>query len=165
MPAKKRTTLKIDPASSEWIGLRLIVLSNRYMNSLYSEIGRVHDLQRTEIAVIACLSLTDARTADGIVRYTGRPKNSVSRAVMKLEEAGLLKRSAHPKDGRSADLALTAQGRHVFKLLKRRFADHDAQLIANLNEHERREFTRLLSLISDPPMNWERAQSSPRRSA
>ena len=153
MPAKRRPTLKFDPASSAWIGLRLSVVSNRYMNALYAEIERQQNLLRDDVAVIACLSITTATTAQEIVRYTGRPKNSISRAVTGLEEAGLLRRSTHPDDSRAASLALTASGRRAFKQISRHSAEHDARLIANLNEDERRAFARLLNIISDPALS------------
>jgi DNA-binding MarR family transcriptional regulator len=112
-------------------------------------------LQRDDVAVIVCLSITSATTAAEIVRYTGRPKNSISRSVMGLEEAGLLTRSSHPEDGRAAGLALTAQGRRIFKQISGRFAEHDKRLIAGMNEHERREFTRLLNIVSDSSASWD----------
>src|SRR5476649_301275 len=129
MPVERRATLKFDPASSVWIGLRLVVISNRYVTSLYSQIDDQLGLQRDDVAVLACLSITDATTAQEIVRYTGRPKNSISRAVTGLEAAGLLNRSTDPVDGRAATLALTAKGREAIRQIGQRTAEHDARLI------------------------------------
>jgi|SRR5471032_2855192 len=149
MPVERRATLKFDPASSVWIGLRLVVISNRYVTSLYSQIDDQLGLQRDDVAVLACLSITDATTAQEIVRYTGRPKNSVSRAVTGLEASGFLSRAIHPHDGRAATLAVTAKGRRAVKLIGSRAAEHDGRMMADLNEHERQELTRLLNIIGD----------------
>src|SRR5260370_17925166 len=111
MPATKRATRRFDPQSTDWIGLRLAVLSNRYVGSLYPEIVRSQELQRDDVAVLICLSITDATTAQDIVRYTGRPKNSISRSVAGLEKRGLLSRTAHPQAGRAPSLAFTAPAR------------------------------------------------------
>ena len=155
MPAMTRTTLKFDPASLRWIGLRFTVVSNRYIYPLYAEIEKGYGLQRHDLSVIVCLSITNATTAQEIVRYTGNLKNSISRAVTNLERAGLLSRSTHPDDGRAASLALTAQGKKVFKQISGRFADRDAKMIARLNDDERREFTRLFNIISDSSVGWD----------
>ena len=150
MSSKKPTALKFDPQSLDWIGLRLVVVANRYVNSLYPEIERHHGLQRDVVALLVCLSITKAATAQEVVRYTGRPKNSISRAVNGLEQAGLLSRSTHPLDGRAASLALTAKGRRTATLIGERAAEHDARMLAKLNQEDRREFTRLLNIMSDP---------------
>src|SRR5216684_5190373 len=125
MISKKRTTLKFDPASPAWIGLRVTVASNRYIYPLYAELERKHKLLRDDVAVISCLSITSATTAQEIVRYTGRPKNSISRAVAKLEAENVLRRKAHLRDGRASTLYLTPRGKKVFARIKDFFAERD----------------------------------------
>jgi DNA-binding MarR family transcriptional regulator len=154
MSLKKRTTLKFDPASSAWIGLRVTVVSNRYVYPLYAELERKHKLLRDDVAVISCLSITSATTAQEIVRYTGRPKNSISRAVAKLEAEGRLCRKAHLRDGRASTLHLTRRGKRLFAQIKDFFAERDQRLIEVLSEKEKNEFNRLLTKISEASSNW-----------
>ena len=110
----KPTALRFDPASLAWIGLRLTVLSSRYMAPINAELERKRGLSRDDVTVTLCLSITNAGSAQEIVRYTGRPKNSVSRAVTSLEARGFLRRSTDAADRRSSRLVLTARGRRLF---------------------------------------------------
>jgi DNA-binding MarR family transcriptional regulator len=154
MISKKRTTLKFDPLSSAWIGLRVTVVSNRYLYPLNAEIERKHKLLRDDVAVISCLSITSATTAQEIVRYTGRPKNSISRAVAKLEAEGILRRAAHMRDGRASTLTLTPRGKKLFSQIKHFFDERDQQLVEVLSEKEKKEFNRLLTKISEASADW-----------
>ncbi len=154
MISRKRTTLKFDPLSSAWIGLRVTVVSNRYIYPLYAELERKHQLLRDDAAVISCLSITSATTAQEIVRYTGRPKNSISRAVTKLEAEGVLRRKAHLRDGRASTLYLTPRGKKVFARIKDFFAERDQRLVKVLSEKEKHEFNRLLTKISEASADW-----------
>src|SRR5216684_3563661 len=155
MISKKRTTLKFDPASPAWIGLRVTVVSNRYIYPLYAEIERKHKLLRDDVAVIICLSITSATTAQEIVRYTGRPKNSISRAVAKLEAEGVLRRNSDPRDGRVSTLSLTTRGKRLFDQIKGYFAARDKRLLEGLSEKEKHEFNRLLNKISEASAEWK----------
>lgn len=146
--------LRFDPQSPSWIGLRLMVVANRYLQPLYAELERRHGLLRDDAAVIACLSITNAATAQQIARYTGRPKNSISRSVTTLEGRELLIRSAHPEDGRAANLALTPAGRRVFNDIRNDFSERDARLLDGLTKEEQRLFSRLLTTISEASADW-----------
>jgi DNA-binding MarR family transcriptional regulator len=154
MISRKRTTLRFDPSSSAWIGLRVTVVSNRYVYPLYAELERKHKLLRDDVAVINCLTITSATTAQEIVRYTGRPKNSISRAVAKLEAQGVLLRKAHLRDGRASTLHLTSRGKKLFAQIEHFFAELDQRLIEVLSEKEKKEFNRLLNKISEASADW-----------
>ena len=151
---RKRTTLKFDPESSAWIGLRVTVVSNRYLYPLNAELERKYKLLRDDAAVIICLSITGSTTAQEIARYTGRPKNSISRAVAKLEAENVLRRKAHLRDGRASALDLTRRGKKLFAQIKHFFAERDQRLIEVLSEKERNEFNRLLTKISEASADW-----------
>jgi len=157
--AKRGSSLRFDADSIQWIGLRLAVISNRYNASLYAEVDRELQLQRDDVAVLACLEITAATTAQEIVRYTGRPKNSVSRAVTGLEAKGFLTRSTHPNDGRAATLSLTAVGQKTVSQIRQCTAEHDARLMAKLCERDQRALTRLLNLLADSSQSLEGDQT------
>jgi DNA-binding MarR family transcriptional regulator len=128
--------------------------SNRYLYQLYVELERRHKLLRDDVAVINCLSITSATTAQEIVRYTGRPKNSISRAVAELEAEGILRRAAHLRDGRASTLHLTPRGKKLFSQIKHFFDERDQRLIEVLSEQEKNEFSRLLTKISEGCADW-----------
>jgi DNA-binding MarR family transcriptional regulator len=154
MISKNRTTLKFDPDSAAWIGLRVTVVSNRYIYPLYAGLERKHKLLRDDAAVISCLSITSATTAQEIVRYTGRPKNSISRAVAKLEGEGMIRRNSDPRDGRVSALSLTSRGKRLFDQIKGYFAERDKRLLEVLSENEKRQFNRLLNKIAESSADW-----------
>lgn len=149
MAEKEQPTLKFDPRSPVWIGLRLSVASKRYDGPIYVEIAREHGLQGYEVAVVVCLSITNASTAQQLIHYTGSPRNSISRAVSALEKRGVVRRSVHPQDGRAASLDLTVEGHQIFQKISRLYAERDARALGRLTVAEQREFTRLLNVFSD----------------
>ena len=151
---RKPTTLRFDPQSSAWIGLRVTVVSNRYLYPLNAELESKYNLLRDDVAVMSCLSITSATTAQQIVRYTGRPKNSISRAVAKLEAEGILRRKAHLRDGRASALHITERGKKLFAQIKHFFAERDRRLMEVLSGKERAEFNRLFTKISEASADW-----------
>jgi DNA-binding MarR family transcriptional regulator len=154
MPGNVRPSLKFDPATLDWIGLRLNVLSSRYIGPLNAALERTGGLSRDDVTVMIGLAITNATTAQEIVRYTGRPKNSVSRAVANLADRGLLDRHADARDGRASRLTLTAQGKRMFRQVAAFLTKRDELMLAPLSEKERHEFNRLLNKISSPSADW-----------
>jgi DNA-binding MarR family transcriptional regulator len=152
--SKRQSALRFDPDSLEWIGLRLTVVSSRYMAPINTALEREQGLSRDDVTVTVCLSITNATSAQEIVRYTGRPKNSVSRAVAILEERGFLRRYTDARDRRSAKLSLTPRGRRLVDHIADRFVQRDSLMLHPLSEQERRSFNRLLNKISTPSADW-----------
>jgi DNA-binding MarR family transcriptional regulator len=133
---------------SEWIGLRLLQITNRYLAPVHATIEDRYGLTRDDVAVIVHLSSGSA-TAQEIVRHTGRPKNSMSRSVVSLEQRGFIRRRPHPQDGRAAVLELTAKGRKLPAVLADAFGAADNRLLEGLTDRERAAFVRLVVKMSD----------------
>jgi len=150
----QRPALRFDPNSLAWVGLRLTVLTSRYLGPVTAFLERDQDLSRDDVTVTICLSITNAASAQEIVRYTGRPKNSVSRAVVNLEERGLLRRHTDTSDRRSSMLSLTARGRRLFDRITAGFRERDSLMLGPLSPQERRDFNRLLNKIVTPSAHW-----------
>lgn len=155
--ATQRAALRFNPDSLAWIGLRLTVLSSRYMGPVNAVLELNQGLSRDDVTVTLCLSITNATSAQDIVRYTGRPKNSVSRAVTSLEERGFLRRHRDVSDRRSAKLSLTARGRRLFDDIAACFVRRDSLMLHPLSERERHDFNRLLNKISAPSAGWAKS--------
>jgi DNA-binding MarR family transcriptional regulator len=153
---KQRSALRFDPGSLAWIGLRLTVVSSRYMRPINAVLEQNRGLSRDDVTVTICLSITHATSAQEIVRYTGRPKNSVSRAVASLEQRGFLRRYSDASDRRSSRLSLTPRGRRLFGHIAVCFAQRDSLMLSPLSERERHDFNRLLNKISVPSADWPR---------
>lgn len=152
--SKRQSALRFDPNSLQWIGLRLTVVSSRYMGPINAELEQAQGLSRDDVTVTICLSITNATSAQEIVRYTGRPKNSVSRAVTSLEERGFLRRYTDASDRRSSKLSLTPRGRKLADQIAARFVQRDNLLLRPLSEQERRSFIRLLNKLSARSADW-----------
>ena len=152
--AATRPALRFDRNSLAWIGLRLTVLSSRYMAPISAMLEQDQGLSRDDVTVTICLSITNATSAQEIVRYTGRPKNSVSRAVASLEERGFLLRHADANDRRSSTLSLTARGHRLSDRIAACFVERDSLMLGPLSEQERRDFNRLLNKVATPSVSW-----------
>ncbi len=63
---------------------------------------------------VALLSLAARSTFRELADYAWLDRGDLSRALRKLEADGLVRRTAHPEDRRSAYLALTPKGRRVY---------------------------------------------------
>ena len=134
---------------NEWISLRLLALSNRYLAPVHARIEDRHGLSRDDVAVLVHLAASGTATAQEIVRHTGRPKNSMSRSVVSLEQRGIVLRRPHPTDGRAAVLQLTAKGRKLCEVLAEAFGEADERLLHSLDKDERESFVRSLIKMSN----------------
>jgi MarR family transcriptional regulator, temperature-dependent positive regulator of motility len=111
-------------------------------------------LQRPEFATMFCTVHLDDASASDVVALTGIPKNSVSRAVAKLMEEGMLKREPHELDGRKSVLRLTKKGRKVYDELLPKFVARQERMLAVLSAPELKEFDRLLNKLVERDDDW-----------
>jgi len=101
-----------------------------------------HELSLTESAVLARLGRHGPATTAELARAEGMRPQSMSAAIVALEERGLVERKPHPSDGRQMNIALTDKGaavRSSTKDLKRAWL---AQAIARLEDEERQILAR-----------------------
>jgi DNA-binding MarR family transcriptional regulator len=68
-------------------------------------------LTADEFAIYSVLTSTDAMTPSELARWMAAPLTSMSSYVKRFESRGHITRVAHPDDGRSHRLQLTAAGR------------------------------------------------------
>jgi DNA-binding MarR family transcriptional regulator len=164
-PAKLRTTphaaiAATDPArvmldeTAIRIGYRISYLANFYSGPIYRALEADEGLTRSDFIVVVCLAHCGSLTAQDISNMTGRPKNSLSRAVHKLVARGLITRVAAPADPRQAQLDLTATGREAFDRIMPRFVTREAAMMSPLTTAEQREFDRLLGKLVHRADGW-----------
>jgi DNA-binding MarR family transcriptional regulator len=85
-------------------------------------------------------------------------RSTMAEVVARLTARGLIRGERNAQDGRRKTLALTLRGEHALQQLIPRTHAMTARLVASLNDRERRELLRLLTLVvrsSEPPMNGE----------
>lgn len=68
-------------------------------------------LTADEFAIYSVLTTTDAMTPSELARWMAAPLTSMSSYIKRFEGRGHITRVAHPDDGRSYQLQLTAAGR------------------------------------------------------
>lgn len=73
-----------------------------------------HGLNIAQWRAVALLSLAKRSTFRELAEYAWLDRGDLSRALRQLESRGLVRRTPHPEDRRSAHLALTAAGRRVY---------------------------------------------------
>ena len=130
---------------------RISYLANRLVLPVYEEIKQVHGLSRGEYLLLFCLSHTRELTAQDVAEITGRPRNSISRAVHRMLEEGYLTRSPDPSDGRQALLRITGKGREVNDKILPRFRQQEERILNNLNPDERTVLATLLTKLVHGP--------------
>ena len=126
---------------------RISFLANFLVLPVYDEIKREHDLSRGEYLLLFCLSSLAELTAQDVADMTGRPRNSISRAVHRMLRDGYLTRSPDPEDGRQALLRITPKGQKLHKKIVPKFAERQGALLDALTGDERRQLDQLLNKL------------------
>ena len=126
---------------------RFNYLGLRYNTPLYGWVEERFGLSRAEFVVIYSLMLMDGVTASEIAASTAFPKNTLSRAVNRIAELGLIARSEGENDRRQQNLVLTAGGRAVLDEALPRFVALEAEMLAPLSLVERETLSALMAKV------------------
>ena len=146
-----RSLLEQNPILDLW---RISFIANFYNESFYKMVEESEGISRSEFLVLFCLNSRHGITAREICLATGRPRNSVSRAVARLRKLSLLTYSISEDDKRRKILQETEQGRSLLNRALPKAIDRMNKLMEPLDEEETSELNRLLTkLISNVP-NW-----------
>lgn len=127
---------------------RLSVVSNTVSQGIAHIYQQDHDLTVIEWRIIAVLGRYPSLTASEIVERTVMDKVSVSRAVNRLLERGLLKRTTHGSDRRYRNLELTDRlGKKTFESIVPRARNYEQALLSGLNASEIQTLVDLLDRL------------------
>lgn len=133
---------------------RINYLANFFTGSVYRDVAERFGVARSEFVVLFCLRRLGALTAQDVCQITGRPKNSVSRAVNALLARGLVARRTDPQDARRATLTLTRQGTEMHDAAIPLFQQREAAMLAPLSATERRTLDALLARLVLRDDDW-----------
>ncbi|MCX7374955.1 MAG: MarR family transcriptional regulator [Alphaproteobacteria bacterium] len=136
------------------LGYRLSWLANFYSGPIYRRLQMLHGLTRHEFLVLFCLAHVPGIAAAEICAATGRPKNSISRAVGRLLRDRRIVRHADPSDGRAIILDLTPQGRSFHDAMMQELSAREAKMLAPLTTAEREQLDRLLGKLVHRDDDW-----------
>lgn len=137
-----------------WLAFRLNYLALRYNTPLYSWISRTRGLSRVEYVVIYSLGLADGSQARDIAETSGFPRNTLSRAIARLETLGLIRREHLPSGGRNQPLRLSGDGWRLFQDTVPVFALFEQMMIETLSEKERETLGHLLAKVVMASEGW-----------
>jgi DNA-binding MarR family transcriptional regulator len=126
---------------------RLNYLALRYNSVCYDWVQQTEGLSRIEYVVIYSLGLCEGGQARDIAQSSGFPKNSLSRAISRLEKLGLVTRRRDPNDGRSQALYLTKEGGALFRRTLPAFELREKDMLNGLSEDELRSLSHLLAKV------------------
>ncbi len=146
-----------------WLSFRLNYLALRYNTPLYDWVQRTHGLGRVEYVAIYSLALSDGAQARDIAETSGFPKNTLSRAIARLEELGLIVREHLPGGGRNQSLRLTPRGRALVDETLPAFERFEHLMLSALDPDERRTLSDLLARIVRAGDDWPQALTDPER--
>lgn len=116
---------------------RLSVMADRVSRSLSHVYARRFGLSIPEWRIVANLGRMGALGAGDLAARSSLDKPKLTRALQRLEARGLVERTAVDADRRRAVLALTADGRRIFRAIGPVALAWEAELLAVLSERER----------------------------
>ena len=116
---------------------RITLWANFFAGPIFLEIEVQFGLLRDEFNILACLHDFGPLAAKHVCALTGRPKNSVSRAVSRLIRRGLIGSRSDLRDRRQNVLRIEAEGRDLYGRILPRFVAREAAMLAPLSEGER----------------------------
>ena len=132
---------------------RLSFVANSYTGPAYAALQAETGLGRAEFVAMFCLSQREGLMARDVVRLSGLPKNSISRAVIGLTERGFVAVVAG-EDRRAKPLRLTARGAALLDAWVPRFEARQEAMLAPLSAAEREQLRTLLRRLADGMPGW-----------
>jgi DNA-binding MarR family transcriptional regulator len=146
-----------------WLAFRLNYLALRYNTPLYDWVQRTYGLSRVEYVVIYSLALSEGGQARDISETSGFPKNTLSRAVARLEDLGLIVRENLPGGGRNQPLSLSGAGWQLFEETLPAFERFEKMMLSALTEPEQQTLADLLAKIVRAGDDWPDTLNDPAR--
>ncbi len=134
---------------------RLNYLALLYNTPLYGWISEQYRLKRPEYVVLYSLALADGGSARDISRTSGFPKNTLSRAINRLEDMGLIRaRKKVPGGGRRQALHLSDEGWALFEETRPAFEVQEKRMLKALSQGERQMLFELMSKVVMDAHEW-----------
>lgn len=126
---------------------RFNYLSLRYNTPLYGWVEEHFDLTRAQFVILYSLGLFEGVTASEIAASTAFPKNTLSRAVNRIEKLGLIARSEAESDRRQQNLTLTPAGQAILDEAVPRFMALEEEMLSPLSLVERETLSVLMAKV------------------
>lgn len=134
---------------------RMNYMALLYNVPLYGWIKRDYGLSRPEYVVLYSLAITGGGSSRDISLTSGFPKNTLSRAISRLETLGLIQRGdPEPGAGRLQPLNLTDKGWALYTETLPAFEAQEIRMLDVLEDDERDTLFRLMSKVVRGSAGW-----------
>jgi len=134
---------------------RINYLALLYNTPLYDWIQNDYGLLRPEYVVLYSLALVEGGSARDISHTSGFPKNTLSRAIKRLELMGLIEaRNKVPGSGRRQPLRLSAKGWSIIDETRPVFEAQENRMLEALSDGERQILSELMSKVVIAAQDW-----------
>lgn len=134
---------------SEFLPYKLSVLSSRVTKMLSKVYGKDHGLSTPEWRVLVHVARREKMSVREIHDSVYLEKPSVSRAVSKLEKAGLLAKSTCDADHRLVEIEITNAGLDVFNGIVPEALSFEDALLSAFSDAEREQLSNLMERLHD----------------
>jgi DNA-binding MarR family transcriptional regulator len=134
-------------ALNDFLPFRLNVLAQTVSERLSAIYASKFNLDIPQWRILANLASRGDMTAQDIARITYSHKSTVSRAVQELENRGLIARKVSSADKRSFTLALTSEGRRMFRQLLPLVLEFERKLMASISDADARALLKGLTAL------------------
>lgn len=142
-----------------WLSFRLNYLSLQFNAPVYGAIQEKLGLLRPEFVVLWSLYLSPGLTLTEVVRSSGFPKNTLSRAITKLDGLKLLNREVDPLDQRRVTMQLTAGGLEAVESVKVMMLSYERTMLDSLSPSERLCLSDILTKLVVASESWPQSGS------
>ena len=137
-----------------WLSFRLNYLALRFNNPVYSLIQQKLGLLRPEFVVLWSLYLSHELTLTEVVRSSGFPKNTLSRAINRLDSLGMIQRELDMTDQRRIAMKLTDKGREAVESVEAIMMKHERTMLECLSPAERLNLSEILTKLAVASEGW-----------
>jgi len=120
----------------ELASVRLVRLAEIVSRSAARMLEKRFGVKQTELRILMRLSRSEQLAINELARQLDIDKGWISRSLRCLEERGLVERTAHPTDTRSALVRLTTAGRDLGRRMLPYSRAHNDRLFEGLNRAE-----------------------------
>ncbi|WP_282610256.1 MarR family winged helix-turn-helix transcriptional regulator [Pelagibius sp. Alg239-R121] len=126
---------------------RLSVLNNLVSRALASQYQARFGLSIPEWRVMANLGRAAPLSANEVAERTSMDKVKVSRAISRMQTAGLVKRETDARDNRVSSLKLSAKGKRIYDKIAPMALAWEREFLSVLSEKEITAFDKILEKL------------------
>lgn len=137
-----------------WFSFRLNYLALHFNNPVYGFVQDRLGLLRPDFVVLWSLYLGGPSTLTDVVRSSGFPKNTLSRAASKVHQRGMIDREVDAADQRRVTLFLTDKGRQAVEEVKATMIEQERRMLECLSPAERLSLSEILTKLVTASGQW-----------